>query len=116
MEKDHINNAIDFALENKVAEMTTEVEQALYYKIINALEQEKIEAAKNFMTKEDISDNGLMGRSIKPSKPVSQDTKPVVSTISDSGLIGRSIKSPKSVSTVKTNSSNTPPISDRGLF
>lgn len=45
----HVKNATDFAFDNKVSEMQDEIASALQYKIINALEQERIEAARELM-------------------------------------------------------------------
>ena len=46
---EHIKNATDYAFDNNVADMQTELESALQYKIINALEQQKIEMAQTLM-------------------------------------------------------------------
>lgn len=46
---EHIKNATEYAFNNNVAEMQSEIEAALQYKIINAIEAEKIEVAKSLM-------------------------------------------------------------------
>ena len=46
---EHIKNATDYAFSDNVADMTKELENALQYKIINALEQQKIAIAQSLM-------------------------------------------------------------------
>ena len=46
---EHIKNATDYAFSDNIADMTKELENALQYKIINALEQQKIAIAQSLM-------------------------------------------------------------------
>jgi hypothetical protein len=48
----HIKNATDLAFDNNVADMQSEIESALQYKIINALEQKRIEIAMGILQTE----------------------------------------------------------------
>lgn len=104
MKNEELSNAIEYAFTNNITDMKDEIEKVLQYKIINALEQVKIEQAKTILNKEDISDRGIFGTD-KSKTPVSTPiTKPITSN-----------------STVKVNKPVTtkpsaPPITDRGLF
>ncbi len=46
---ENIKNAVDFAFSDNVADMQSELENALQYKIINALEAKRIEIAKSLI-------------------------------------------------------------------
>lgn len=47
---EHTKQATEFAFSDNVAEMKNEIESSLHYKLVNALEAEKIEIAKNLVT------------------------------------------------------------------
>lgn len=102
MKNEELSNAIEYAFTNNIADMKDEIEKVLQYKIINALEQAKIEQAKTILNKEDISDRGIFGPDKQTaSKPI---TKPTASS--------STVKVNKPV----TTKPSTPPITDRGLF
>lgn len=50
--QENVKNATDFAFSDNVADMQTEIQSALQYKIINALEQKRIEIAMSLMQNE----------------------------------------------------------------
>ena len=45
----NVKNATDYAFDDDIAKMQAELEHALHYKLINAIEQKRIEVAKNLI-------------------------------------------------------------------
>ncbi len=62
---ENIKNAVDHAFDNNVADMQAEIESALAYKIINAIEQERIEVAKSLINVGVTESKELVGKQKK---------------------------------------------------
>jgi hypothetical protein len=60
-----VRNSVDYAFDNNVADMQAEIESALAYKIINAIEQERIEVAKSLINVGVTESKELVGKQKK---------------------------------------------------
>lgn len=62
---ENVKYAVDHAFDNNVADMQAEIESALQYKIINAIEQERIEVAKDLINRGVTESKELVGKQKK---------------------------------------------------